>query len=204
MSNILKKKVLFADDDEGFRFAIKEYFSDSVWTIEFAENGVVALDMALSNQYDLIIMDVNMPFMKGSEAAKDIKNFNSKIPIIAFTAITDSEQISKLKNDGFDEIISKPSDFKTLHMRMKFFLEKNSIKTSEPVIEISKKEELPPSKIEEKTSQLPPAQKNINPIKRSSYISLINKSKDDLIKIIQDLEITNIELSNKISELDKK
>ena len=85
MDKSLYKKILFADDDEAFRFTVQEYFSDSPWIFDMAENGVVALDKALEVKYDLIILDINMPFMKGNETVREIKKKWPEVKVLAFT-----------------------------------------------------------------------------------------------------------------------
>jgi DNA-binding response OmpR family regulator len=117
-----KKRILFADDDDDLRFAVKEHFSESNWKWDFAENGVVALDLALKHCYDLIILDVKMPFMKGNEAARDIKMKWPDVPIIAFTALPDYEERQKIMKDGFSEVVSKPIALKTFQKKIESHL----------------------------------------------------------------------------------
>lgn len=111
----LYKKILFADDDEAFRFTIKEYFSDSPWTFDMAENGVVALDKALGTKYDLVILDINMPFMKGNETVKEIKNRWPGVRVLAFTAYASHDVTEQYLKDGFDDVISKHIELGLLH-----------------------------------------------------------------------------------------
>lgn len=117
-----QKKILFADDDQDFLFAVKEFYENSNWKFDFAENGVVALDLAMKDTYDLISLDINMPFMKGNEAIKNIRQMYPDQKIIAFTAISDNEMKVQLLQTGFDEVISKPVSFQQMHSMFKRIL----------------------------------------------------------------------------------
>ena len=61
-----------------------------------------------TNDFDLIIMDVRMPIMDGITATKEIKRFNSAIPVIVETAYTLYEEEERAKKAGCDDFITKP------------------------------------------------------------------------------------------------
>lgn len=125
--NTQPKKILFADDDQDFLFAVKEFYENSNWQFDFAENGVVALDLAMREKYDLISLDINMPFMKGNEAINNIRQIYPDQKIIAFTAITEPEKKIELIQAGFDEIISKPVSFQQMHNMFSRILENKKL-----------------------------------------------------------------------------
>jgi CheY-like chemotaxis protein len=127
----MKKNILFADDDDVFRFTIGEYFADHPsLTFDMAENGVIALDKALAKQYDVILLDINMPFMKGNEAVKLIRNKWPTIKIFAFTGQTTPDKIKEFINDGFNGVIPKPMELKLLEGKLADIL---TSPTSHPV-----------------------------------------------------------------------
>ncbi len=196
------KNILFADDDENFRFTIKEYFSDSPWHWEMAENGVVALDHALSKRYDLIILDINMPFMKGTEAIKVIKTHWPGIRVLAFTADSTEQKIAEYYKEGFDGVVAKPIELVKLHQTISKFLDPHYAPrpSNETVLQLHKhserpsemqppgpkeklKEEIPALtlKEEEKLSELPPHLLVKN-------IETLMKEKRDLQEKIRKLE----------------
>ena len=63
---------------------------------------------------DLILMDIKMPVMDGHEAYVEIRKINSKVPIIAQTAYSLSQDISKINETGFNAYINKPLNKQTL------------------------------------------------------------------------------------------
>jgi len=79
--------------------------------LDVAGNGKLALDMVIENNYNVILMDVQMPIMNGYEATRQIRKLNdnkSGIPIIAMTANVMKQEIDKCFESGMDEYISKP------------------------------------------------------------------------------------------------
>ena len=205
-STSIFKKILFADDDDAFRFTIKEYFADSPWTIDMAENGVVALDKALACHYDLIILDINMPFMKGNEAVKEIKKKWPKVEVIAFTAYASHDVIDQYIKDGFDDVISKHTDLDLFqkiisqHLRIESSIpesasavKKDADLSLEPISEAIKIHETTPEKSD-------------FPIKNDGQ----QNPSDFLIKRIQELEQEknalmeeNLQLKQRIAMLQK-
>ncbi|MDD2714503.1 MAG: response regulator [Candidatus Wallbacteria bacterium] len=81
-----------------------------------AENGQLALDLLLLHEFDLVLMDVDMPVMDGLTATEKIKadpNFKA-IPVLAITAQAMKGDEEKCRAAGCDEYISKPIDRKRL------------------------------------------------------------------------------------------
>jgi two-component system, sensor histidine kinase len=81
--------------------------------VDLAENGKIAIEMYQKNNYDLILMDIQMPIMDGIEATKKIRklekeNNSSTIKIIAVTAFALDRDKEQCLNAGMDEFLSKP------------------------------------------------------------------------------------------------
>jgi signal transduction histidine kinase/ActR/RegA family two-component response regulator len=112
-------KVLVAEDHEINSFVLKQFFKQ--WHVEavFAENGKIALDELVKSDFDVVLMDLQMPVMDGVEAVKRIRNHPDpkykKIAIIALTANAAKETRDYVLRNGFDLFISKPFDPANLH-----------------------------------------------------------------------------------------
>jgi CheY-like chemotaxis protein len=83
---------------------------DSGCEIIEAENGQIAVDLARGNEYDLILMDMQMPVMDGLTATREIRKFNKDIPIVAMTANAFKEDAERCIEAGMNTHIAKPID----------------------------------------------------------------------------------------------
>ncbi|QMW05845.1 ATP-binding protein [Spirosoma foliorum] len=86
------------------------------WGIEVdtAENGQVAVDKCLVGQYDLILMDLQMPVMDGYTAASEIRKTNTTVPIVALTASATFSNRDRAVLVGMDDYVTKPFNPKDL------------------------------------------------------------------------------------------
>jgi two-component system chemotaxis response regulator CheY len=103
-------KILIVEDSKSMRMMIKATLSGKYELTE-AEDGLVGLNYTLSNKYDCIISDVNMPNMTGIELTTNVRkptNINSKTPILILTTETSSDIKEKGKVAGATGWIVKP------------------------------------------------------------------------------------------------
>ena len=92
---------------------------------DIAGNGKIAIEKLQQNNYDIILMDLQMPEMNGFEATEYIRNtMNSQIPIIALTADVTTVDVEKSKTIGMNDYISKPIDEKLLYDKIIKYLKK--------------------------------------------------------------------------------
>jgi CheY-like chemotaxis protein len=102
------KKILLVEDVEINRMIVAGLLEDSGCIIDEAENGEAAVYMAEKNTYDLILMDVSMPVMDGLTATREIRKFNTDIPIIAMTANAFKEDAEACIKAGMNAHLAKP------------------------------------------------------------------------------------------------
>ena len=108
-SNIKNLRVLVAEDIALNQLLIKIILGDFGMEYDIVGNGKLAVEKLQTDTYDLILMDLQMPIMNGFEATEYIrKTLKSKIPIIALTADVTKADITKSKEYGMDDYISKP------------------------------------------------------------------------------------------------
>ena len=107
--NFHGKKILVVDDEEINWLLIKDVLVDTNAILSWARVGQEAIDLiAAGEQYDLILMDMKMPFLDGFETTIEIKKINKNIPVIAQTAFAMPEEQIKCKEAGCDNYLSKP------------------------------------------------------------------------------------------------
>lgn len=111
-------RILITDDNEINREVLKAILEPFVFTIDEAENGEKAVQMASTVPYDLIFMDSHIPVMNGKEATRKIRETESCInchtPIIAITADAITGVREELLAAGMDDYIVKPIDTEQL------------------------------------------------------------------------------------------
>ncbi|MBL4716652.1 MAG: PAS domain S-box protein [Bacteroidia bacterium] len=105
-------KILLVEDNPINLLLAKKVLSGWNCTADAAENGKIAIEKLNTCDYDLILMDLQMPVMDGYEATKHIRNkmdpTKNKIPIIAMTAHASADEVNKCLSIGMDDYISKP------------------------------------------------------------------------------------------------
>ncbi|MEI8115435.1 MAG: ATP-binding protein [Bacteroidia bacterium] len=103
-----KLHFLIVDDEEFNRYLIKNILNS--WGVLFteAQNGRVAVDLALKFSFDLVLMDIQMPVMNGFEAARLILEHRPSSKIIALTATNKSADIQKMETSGMHAFLQKP------------------------------------------------------------------------------------------------
>ena len=110
-----KPRLLFVEDDPTIREVLRMMLQRSNFEIDIAENGKKAVEIWESGEYDLILMDVQMPHMNGFEATAAIREKErtrgGSIPIIAMTAHAFCEDEQRCIEAGMNAYISKPIDF---------------------------------------------------------------------------------------------
>ncbi|MDR1073802.1 MAG: response regulator [Treponema sp.] len=120
------KRVLLAEDVELNREIVIGILEDSGLTIECAENGGRAVEMFAKNEYDLVLMDIQMPIMDGYDATRAIRASgkpNAAVcPIIAMTANAFKEDVRECLAAGMNDHIAKPLDVKRLFATLSKYL----------------------------------------------------------------------------------
>lgn len=108
--------VLLAEDNVDIRECVCEYLEGLGYWIETAGNGLEVLEKAAATMPDLVLMDVQMPYMDGLEATRRLRQdpaFRS-LPIIAMTALAQESDSQRCLDAGADSYLSKPVRLKDL------------------------------------------------------------------------------------------
>jgi signal transduction histidine kinase/DNA-binding response OmpR family regulator len=104
------KRLLLVEDVEMNRMIVNGLLEDSGCIIDEAENGQIAVDLVKEHTYDLVLMDMQMPVMDGLTATREIRAFNTSVPIIAMTANAFKEDADRCIAAGMNGHIAKPLD----------------------------------------------------------------------------------------------
>ncbi|RAI87927.1 response regulator [Algoriphagus yeomjeoni] len=120
------KKILVGEDSSVILNLTKSILSFEKYEMKAAKNGKLVLDMLEKEDFDLILMDLNMPVLDGATCTKMIRALNdeskSKLPIIAITGNMNNYTMDEFRKLGFDDFIQKPLDYDKLLVTVKKFL----------------------------------------------------------------------------------
>jgi PAS domain S-box-containing protein len=132
-SEINNIKVLVVEDIPLNQLLMKTLLDDFGFERDIAENGKIAVEKLKEKDYDVILMDLQMPVMNGFETTEYIREtLNSQIPIIALTADVTTVDLAKCKAVGMNDYIAKPVDERLLYSKIVSIVRKASnIKSDE-------------------------------------------------------------------------
>jgi CheY-like chemotaxis protein len=126
---ITKPHILIAEDDQVNRQTLGVILRKFNFDIDFAEDGQKAVEMWERGEYELILMDIQMPRMNGFDATGAIREKErtrgGHAPFVALTAHALKEDKKKCLDAGMDTYVSKPIDFKVCVQVMRETLKKN-------------------------------------------------------------------------------
>ncbi len=120
-------KILIVDDDKTTRKLLSLYLKSKGYDIVTAENGLDAMEKLGAGDVNLIVTDMNMPYMDGIELTKTLKAADSSsqgIPIIMVTTEADSDEREKALGAGVDDYLVKPTNADQISESVKRILKK--------------------------------------------------------------------------------
>jgi PAS domain S-box-containing protein len=119
--------VLVVEDIALNQLLMRTLLDDFGFACDIAANGQIAIDKMATFNYDIILMDLQMPIMNGFEATKYIRNIlNSTIPILALTADVTTADLAKCNAVGMNDYIAKPVNERLLYSKIVKILEKKN------------------------------------------------------------------------------
>ncbi|MFM2214545.1 MAG: putative transcriptional regulatory protein YedW [Bacteroidota bacterium] len=120
------KHIMIVEDEEGIVQFLKQGLEEEGYVVSYATDGQAGLELFQSQRFDLVLLDWMLPKMTGVELCKEIRQQNTKLPIIFLTAKdTVQETVEGLKN-GANDYIKKPFSFDELVERIKVQLRDKS------------------------------------------------------------------------------
>lgn len=115
MKEQISGRVLVAEDSHANQMLVKTLLERIGLEVVIAEDGKIALSMVLSESFDLVLMDIQMPNMDGYEATKAIRENGIDVPVVALTAHAMKGDDEKCMAAGCDDYLSKPLDRQKLN-----------------------------------------------------------------------------------------
>lgn len=118
--------VLLVEDNELNALIATRLLNKWNCKVDVAQNGLIAVESNQKKDYDIILMDIQMPTMDGYTASKKIREEGYNVPIIALTASAAFEKKEDLSASGIDDVVTKPFEPGNLYNIMRTLLDKNS------------------------------------------------------------------------------
>ena len=107
-------KILIVEDSDDIVALVLHLLRSQGSLVDSAENGEKAIQSCHNNQYDLVLMDIQMPVLDGIQAMKKLRQEGYLAPIVAMTAQALNGKRQQHLDQGFTDYISKPIDFQHL------------------------------------------------------------------------------------------
>ena len=122
-------KILVVDDEKLLVKGIKFNLENEGYEVDVGYDGEMAVSMARTGNYDLIILDLMMPLKDGLEACQEIRQF-STVPIIMLTARSEKADMLMGFESGADDYVTKPFDIMVLKARVRALLRRAGISSA--------------------------------------------------------------------------
>ncbi len=120
----MKATILLAEDDTTLSFVIKDSLQEAGYDVTTCTNGELAWQQFQKKDFDICLLDVNMPVRDGFALAKRIRQQSDVVPIIFLTAKSQEEDKLKGFAAGADDYVTKPFSMQELIMRIEVFLKR--------------------------------------------------------------------------------
>lgn len=137
-------KLLIVEDNNDIRSALKMGLENAGYTVDEAADGSEGLSLAQINEYDLILLDINLPEKDGYAIVSRIRDENTEVPVIALTARDALNDKLHGFDSGFDDYVTKPFELAELLARVNAFIRRS--KPNKDLVLVYKSIELDPAK----------------------------------------------------------
>ena len=112
-------KILLVEDEHNIAAAIKKGLVQERYAVDVAYDGTEGLDLAISEQYDCILLDLMLPGIDGMSICKELRAHQNHTPILILTARGETQDKIKGLNAGADDYLTKPFSFEELLARIR-------------------------------------------------------------------------------------
>ena len=123
----MSEKILVVDDEEIIRESLSYVLKKEGYVVEEAVNGKEAYSKIKEETFDLVISDLEMPVMKGTELLEEVKKLNIKTSVIVITAFGSLDTAIKALRSGASDYILKPVEFDELLVKIRRLFEAKDI-----------------------------------------------------------------------------
>ena len=124
-------KILLVEDDARLGKTVKSELEANDFFVEHAFDGNIAMRLFLQENFDIVLLDINIPIINGFELCKIFRQKNPDVPIIMLTALGELDDKMQAFSGGADDYLVKPFNIKELIARIKVFIKRRTLNESQ-------------------------------------------------------------------------
>lgn len=128
-------KILLLEDDTLFAQSIQDFLEEEGFFVDIAYDGEEALNKNFESNYDLYLLDINVPKLNGLEFLKELRAIADETPAIFLTSYKDKDTLKSGFISGCDDYIKKPVDLDELNLRLRAILRRENKGFSKVILE---------------------------------------------------------------------
>ena len=128
-------KVLVVEDSPRLAASLKKGLSEESFSVDVAQDGTSGLHLARSGDYDLVLLDLNLPGMDGMDVVRELRKSRSDVPVVMVTARDAVEDRVGGLDAGADDYVTKPFSFQELLARIRAVMRRPGAR-AEPVLRV--------------------------------------------------------------------
>jgi DNA-binding response OmpR family regulator len=130
--------ILVIEDEHKVALFIKKGLDENGFNTHIAGDGLLGLEKISAHNYDLIILDLNLPLVNGFKICREIRSQGNLTPVLMLTALGSTDNKVNGFESGADDYLVKPFEFRELLARIKALLKRSGIQPSvQPVLKIA-------------------------------------------------------------------
>jgi len=127
-------KILLIEDEKNLALFVEKGLQQAGYNVEKSNDGSKGMEMAASESFDLILLDLMLPGINGFDLLKNLRSFGVKTPVIIISALSNTEHVVKGLDLGAVDYIKKPFDWDELLARIRVIQKKSFSSNSNNII----------------------------------------------------------------------
>ncbi len=127
-------RVLVIEDEPGVAGFVRKGLCEASYAVDVSDDGIDGLNLACSNQYDAIVLDLMLPGKDGFTVLQELRSQDVRTPVICLTARDAVDDRVKGLDLGADDYLTKPFSFTELHARIRALLRRGHEVTTNPIV----------------------------------------------------------------------
>lgn len=118
-------RILVLEDDVNLSDIVDEYLSENGYLVDLAYDAKECIDLTYENRYDVLLLDVKVPYQNGFDLLKELRQAGITTPAIFTTSLNTIDDITEAYNAGCDDYLRKPFELKELNFRIQTLLRRS-------------------------------------------------------------------------------